>query len=106
MAVSGDEINEGSSGFLSVSFTDKDGALESPTSISYRIDDDVSGDEVLGDTAIAAAAAIEIPLPPSVNFTIGAENTQKRLVTVVANYGADDAIKKVFNYVLINLRFA
>ena len=106
MAVSGDEINEGSSGFLTVDFADKAGDPESPTSISYRIDDDVSGDEVLGDTAIAAASSIEIPLPPSVNVSIGTARTQKRLVTVSATYGADDAIQSVFNYSLINLRFA
>ena len=106
MAVSGDEINEGSSGFLPVSFTDKDGVLEAPTSISYRIDDDASGDEVLGDTAITAASSIEIPLPPSVNVSIGTARTQKRLVTVTATYGVDDAIQSVFNYSLINLRFA
>ena len=106
MAVSGDEINEGSSGFLTVAFTDKAGDPESPSSISYRIDDDASGDEVLGDTAIAAASSIEIPLPPSVNVSIGTDRTQKRLVTVTATYGADDAIQSVFNYVLINLRFA
>ena len=105
MAVSGDEINEGSSGFLTVDFVDKDGAPAVPTGITYRIDDAASGDEVLGDTVIATGSTIEIPLPPSVNVTIGTGRTQKRLVTVTAAYGVDDAIQSVFNYMLINLRF-
>lgn len=97
------QINEGSTGYLTVTFKDKAGDPAAPSGITYRIDDLASGTEVLGDTAVTPGASVEITLPPSVHVPIGNARTQHRRVTVKATYGADDGINAEYEYELINL---
>jgi hypothetical protein len=98
-------INEGSTGYLAVEFLDKAGAASVPSSISYRIDDVISMDEILDDTTVTAAAEIEITLGPSVNVIVDQKNRrERRLVTITATYGADDALVKEYEYDVKNIK--
>lgn len=100
-----ERVKERSTAYLTVTFRDKAGAAQAPTSATYRIDDAGSGAEVLGNTAIGAvAASVELTLPPSVNALLTAANPSEfRRVTVVALYGADDAVRDEYVYEVINL---
>ena len=98
-------INELSTAYLTVNFKDKNGVLEAPTSISYRIDCITNDQQVKDDTAVAAASSIEIELTKTDNAIISQlNNSEKRLVTVTGIYGGDDQIVNEYNYDLMNMK--
>lgn len=100
-----ERVKEKSTAYLTVTFRDKAGSAQAPTSATYRIDDVATGTEVLNDTAIGTVAAtVELTLPPSVNALLGTDNPHElRRVTVVALYGADDAVRDEYVYEVVNL---
>jgi hypothetical protein len=89
-----------------VTFLDKAGAQAAPASVRYRIDD-VTGAapvEVRGDTSLAPGASVEITLTPADHAILDAANAQeRRLVTVTASYGANDAVVAEYEYRVRNL---
>ena len=101
-----DIVNEGETAYLTVSFSDKAGDPEAPTTISYRIDCLKNSEEIKADTAVTPVASeVEITLKPSENIIIDQSNsTEKRLVTVTGTYGVDDAIVREYEYNLKNMR--
>lgn len=103
--MSSETINEGSTGYLTVDFKDKDGTLEAPTSISYRIDCLTNGQEVKTDTSVTPASSVEIELTKTDNAIINQNNnSERRLVTVTGTYSADDAIVEEFEYNVKNMK--
>lgn len=100
-----EKINEGTTGYLTINFKDKDGALEAPASATYRIDCLTNSQEIKTDTDITPiASSVEIELTATDNAIIDqAKPYEKRLVTVKASYGADDKINEEYEYNVINL---
>lgn len=100
-----EQVNEQSTAYLAVTFRDKAGAAQAPSSASYCIDDVASGQEVRGDTVISApGSTVEITLSPADNTLRNeAAAYEKRRVTVTALYGADDAVRSEYVYRVINL---
>ena len=98
-------INEGSTAYLTASFKDKDGTLDAPSAVSYRIDCLTNDQEVRDDTAADAGETVEITLTAADNAIIDSDRqTERRLVTVTATYGEDDALMEEYEYNLKNLR--
>ena len=101
-----EEFNEGSTGYVTVSFFDGAGASAVPASLSYRIDDVPSGTEIRGDTSLAPAASVEITLTPTDNQILDDTRIgEVRAITVTATYGATDAVNSAYQYRVLNLRF-
>jgi hypothetical protein len=96
-------VNERSTAYLSCTFLDKAKQPAEPAAISYRIDEPGAGEEVRGDTAVAAASTIEITLTPADNTLLGEVALERRVVTITATYGIDDAIRDQFIYSIRNL---
>lgn len=97
-------VNEGSTAYLSVSFSDKAGAPAQPDAVSYRIDCVTTGQVVLAETPLAPAASVEIVLTPTYNAILAAGNrVERKRVTVVASYGAADAVNDAYDYHVRNL---
>lgn len=100
-----DTLNEGSTGYLTVAFTDKDGAAATPSTVSYRIDCMTNGQEVKDDTAVTPASSVKIELGAADNAIIDQANPfEKRIVTVTADYGVDDACVDEFIYAVKNMQ--
>lgn len=100
-------VNEASTAYLAVAFYDKAGSLDTPASVSYRIDDVDSGDPVKGDTPIGAASSIEITLSPADNAMVDStKRFEMRRVTVEATYGVSDKVQDEYLYKVKNLRKA
>lgn len=100
------QLNERSTGYLTVTFLDKDGLPAAPASLSYRIDDLMSGTEIRGETTIGSGASVEIVLSPSDNLIVNAARPEEnRIVTISASYGVDDEINDEYEYQVLNLRF-
>lgn len=98
-------IDEETSAYLTVTFKDKDGQQQAPSSASYRIDCLTNDQEVRTDTSLTPAAQIEIHLEPTDNAIINQDNqTETRLVTIKASYGASDGINASYKYNVRNLK--
>lgn len=98
-------INEGSTAYLAISFKDKNGGLKAPSSVSYRVDCLSNDQEIRADTAIQPDESIEIRLTPTDNQILNQANTkEKRLVTIKAVYGTDDAVNDEYKYNVRNLK--
>lgn len=99
-------INEESTGYLTVKFFDKAGALAAPSSVVYRIDDVATGLEVRADTAVGSPGSeIEIVLTPADNTilnTVGDNETRR--VTVTGTYGPSDQVTDDYLYEVRNLK--
>jgi len=102
-----DLVNEKSTAYLTVAFTDKDGGPAIPASVSYRIDNAANGAAIRAPTALDPAASIEITLTLADN-TIGvaASRFETHVVTVTAVYGASDELREEYRYQVRNLDFS
>jgi len=97
-------ITEQSTGYLTVSFYDKTGALAVPSSATYRIDDKDTGQAVRASTALTPASAIEITLTKADNTILNdAGRNEERRVTVISVYSATDQVTDEYIYKVINL---
>ncbi len=100
-----ERVNERSTAYLAVTFRDKAGTAQAPASAKYRIDDVTSGQAVRADTDISAPdSTVELTLTVVDNtMKNGAAATEQRRVTVVAEYGAGDAVRSEYVYEVVNL---
>lgn len=98
-----DIVNEGTTGYLTVSFYDKTGALSSPTAVSYRIDCLSSSTEIVGDTSVSPASSVEIQLTAANNAIVSGLPRERRRVTVTGTYSGDQAVTHQYDYEVRNL---
>ncbi len=101
-----DQVKEGTTAYLTVTFKDKDGAPQTPSSADYRIDNLTTKKVVLASTNIPAPGnPQEIVITSTQNKLHKQKNSKERFrVTVVGNYGAGDAAVDFFDYEVINTK--
>lgn len=98
-----DTVTQGTSLSLDLEFTDQDDGPVTPTSASYRIQDQ-SGAEVLASTPFAPAGATHtLEIPGNLNgiVTAGAKYERKR-VTVTFAYGGVFSGSNTYDYTVRN----
>jgi len=100
-----ERVNEKSTAYLSVTFRNKAGAAQAPATATYRIDDVATGQTVRGDTDIGTPdSTVELTLTVDDNTLKNAiAAAEQRRVTVVAEYGAGDAVRAEYIYEVVNL---
>ena len=98
------QVNERSTAYLTVTPKDKTGTAQAPTALTYRVDDVLTGTEILPDTSVAPGATVEITLTPEQNRILsGAHAVERRRVTVTAAFGAADQVCSEYVYEVVNL---
>lgn len=99
-----DIVNEGSTAYLSVSFKDKAGALATPASLTYSLRCLTTGAVLRDAVPLTASSQVEITLTPADNTLQNPGNLyETRLLTIVAGYGASDALQDQYEYLVKNL---
>jgi len=97
-------VNEKTTSYLTVEMLDKNGAPALPDSVSYQIDCLSTKQLVRLLTPLTPAAQIEITLTPNdTAILLQGNRSERKRVTVVANYGVDDAINDQYDFVVKNL---
>lgn len=98
-------INEGTTGYLTCTFKDKDGADAVPASATYRIIDHETGTEILAETAITPiAATVEIKITGDQNQMQNETlDLEDHCVVVVASYGVGDTATDEYIFTVKNL---
>ncbi len=97
-----ESVNDGSTAYLIVSFYDEEGALLTPTSVTYRIDDE-EGNQIRGNTAVTPDSTVTIELTKSDNkLTSPADRIN--VVTILASWesGAKQIISE-YRYKILYL---
>ena len=98
-----DVINEGTTGYLTVTFYDKAGDAAAPSAVSYRIDCLSSGTVILTDTSATPGTEVEITLTAAQNAIVAGLPRERRRVTVTGTYAGSQAVTHQFDYEIRNL---
>jgi len=100
-----ENVNDGSTCWLTITFLDQDGVAASPSSATYRIDDPDTGVEIVDDTAITPISSeVELEISPESNTVRSESNVrERRRVTVKATFGSGDKFNKTYTYNVVNL---
>ncbi len=98
-------VNESSTAYMTVTFTDKLGVPAVPQTVSYWIHDQLTGQLVHPETAVDPAEAVEITLAPSDHALLSGRLLETRFVTIVATYGDDDQVTEETSYQVRNLLY-
>jgi hypothetical protein len=99
-----EEVNEGTTSYLTVSFLDKSGAAAAPASARCRIDCLTSGQVIRAWTALTPGTSIEITITAAENaLNNDASEYETRLVTTEGTYSSTEKVTDEYQYRLINL---
>lgn len=85
-----DEANEGCTLVITASFFDENGLAVTPTAGTYRIDDLISGEEILDDTALPSLGTeVDVEITPEQMPIINPSRPyETHILTVEFDYGA------------------
>lgn len=99
-----DIINERSSAYIEVAFTDKTGAAAIPASVTYSTKCKTTGTAIKTNVSVNTAATVTITLDSADNAIQSAANsTEDKLLTVRATYGAGDECNAEYVWRVTNL---
>jgi hypothetical protein len=97
-------INEQSTSYLTVQFTDKTGVPASPITLTYRIDCISSGTAVVPETALTPGTSVEITITAAQNVIVDTTNAKElKRVTLVAGFTNDEQHCEDYDYYVRNL---
>lgn len=99
-----DRINEQTSAYYTVSFYDKDGALEAPTSVTYSVHDQTDGTVIRTATALTPDSVILVHLD-STDTAMQDETRDYEIhvLTVIGSYGSNDKVTVAIPFQVDNL---
>jgi hypothetical protein len=99
-----DQINEGSTSWLTMSFFDRYGAPKQPTTGTYKIDDLKSSIAIKVPTVFTPGSVTHIvKITPNENRIISSKPLEDRMVTVEWSDGTDTRTDK-YRYQVVNLK--
>lgn len=97
-------INEGSTGYLTVSFKDKAGVAAAPSTLTYSLHCLTTGIVLRNNVSLTPGTSVEITLSTVDNAIQTASNRREtKRVTIKAGYGASDAVNAQYDYEVANL---
>lgn len=99
-------FNEKKTGWVTVTFKDRDGVLAAPSSARYRIDDEETETEILDWTALVAASSIEIELTSTQNAVVDSDRKEEvHVLTVEATTSTGKIVTAEWKFRIANLQF-
>lgn len=102
-----DTIKERSTYWVEIVCKDKDGVVQIPTSLIYRIDDCISDTEIVDDTEIIPTESpYVLKITAAQNAMVDGDRfSETRRVTATSVYGEDnDQITSQYTYTITNLK--
>ncbi len=100
-------VQERSTNTITARAKSKDGALFTPTTVRYRLDDLDTKRELIAWTSVTPASAVAITIPGAKNAMIKTNRKRERKVlTVQFDQGLDSEVNSEYIYWVKNLHFA
>jgi hypothetical protein len=99
-----DTVNERSSAYITVNFLDKTGAPAVPSTVTYSTKCRSTGTAIKTDVTVTPAASVQITLD-ALDSAIqdSSNNTEIKVLTVKASYGANDECNAEYVWQVKNL---
>lgn len=99
-----DIVNEKSTAYVTVAFSDKAGAPAIPATVTYSTKCKTTGTAIKTNVAVAPAASVEITLDALDNaIQTPANAAEDKLLTVRATYGVNDECNSDYTWRVKNL---
>ena len=99
-----DIVNERTSAYISVAFTDKTGAAATPNTITYSTICQSTGTAIKTNVSVAPASTVTIALDALDSAIQAIANPYEyKLLTIKANYGASDECNGEYAWMVKNL---
>jgi len=99
------EINEQTTGYLDVTCKDENGNAITPSSVQYRIDEALTGQEIRDWTSATPGSPTVITLSAADNECLLDLAEETHRVTVKAGYGVGKQITAEYSLTVKNLKF-
>ena len=100
------EVTEGSTAWLTVSFYDRAGNLEAPSTVVYEIWDVASNTQIKASTSLTPASQVEITLSNLDNKILDSTLFREaRKVVVTAGYAGSQALVQDYVYHVRNIAY-
>lgn len=101
-----EKVKEGSTSWLTVSPKDKTGAPAAPSSATWAVNDQGSGQAIQAATPLTPGTSMEIVLTPAINTLLDPDHEfEIRVVTVEMDFGASDAKTEEYQYQVDRLKY-
>lgn len=103
--MSEDVVNEKTTSILTITFKDETGANVTPSSATYRIDDDASKTAIKATTSFSPSGPThDLTITSNENRIVGTEPYEHRTVTIEFDYGTGPKHGTAdYHYVVANL---
>lgn len=99
-----DQIKEGSTSWVTISFFDRFGAPKQPTTATYKINDVSSGTAIKVPTVFTPGGVTHtLKITPTENRMIGTKKLEDRILTVEWSDGTDTRTDD-YRYQVVNLK--
>lgn len=100
-----DTTDEGTSAFITVTFYDKDGNPEDPSSATYEVHDEDTGTELVAASALSpVSGVVEIELSGvAVEMYDATKRKETHVVTIKATHGGGQGLNAAFHFRVNNL---
>ena len=99
-------INENSTAYLTVTFRDINDVIVTPTTVTWKAHDKLTGTILQATTGVYAASPLLIVIPYTVNALLDANHrTETRIITVEAVYDDVQHINAQYEYAVQNLKY-
>lgn len=100
-----DEVNEKSTYVVVLSFKDENGVAVTPSSLTYRLDDEASGEEVIEDTVVTpVTTSYSVVIPSTSNLILNDDKKfEIKILTASFTYDTDKVGTDEHRYRLKNL---
>lgn len=102
-----EEVNEKTTYVVTLSFKDESGVSVIPDSLTYRLDDEASGEEVIEDTVVVpTGATYNVVISSTSNIILNDDKRNEvRVLTASFVYQTTKIGTAEFKYKLLNLKY-
>ena len=99
-------VNEGQTGYITISFADEDGVKITPSSFTYSLDDLVTRTNIASGTVGSPSSPHTLELLPAWNkiYTAGVDS-EEHVLTIDATYEGTKHVTGDYHFNVTNLEF-
>lgn len=99
-------INEGQTGYISFNFTDENNNAVTVTSLTYKVNDNDTGNNLAAGNISVNNNSYTFELTPEMNIIVNNnQNAEEHVLTVDGTYESNKHTTGAFKFDVINLKF-
>jgi hypothetical protein len=102
-----EEVNEKTTSFVMLTFKNEDGVAVTPDSLTYRLDDEASGEELIEDTVVVpSSTSYTVTIPSATNTILNDDKKfEIKIFTASFTFSTTKVGTAEYKYKLLNLKY-